>query len=114
MLRDRVLPALIGLLIGAFIGALIGLIDGWPITGLLAGASVGVVLVLLRDALHARRLMGWLRGHQSFSAPRDTGFWGEVAYRIEREIPQGRSRRRGRAATAGAVSVGHRRIALAA
>ncbi len=54
--------------------------------GALAGAVLGLLGVLGRDAVHGWRLMRWLRGSRDDSAPRDAGFWGEVAYRIERAL----------------------------
>jgi len=50
------------------------------------GAFVGVALVVTYDLLRARPLLNWLRGTQSQGAPRNTGFWGELAYRIERAL----------------------------
>ena len=47
-------------------------------------ARVGVVALL--DSLRGSRLLRWLRGAQAGPAPRDTGFWGELGYRIERSI----------------------------
>ena len=32
------------------------------------------------------RLMRWLRGSHEDLAPRDTGFWGEIGYRVERSL----------------------------
>ena len=34
----------------------------------------------------ADRLLEWLRGKQLDNAPRDTGLWGELGYRIERAV----------------------------
>ena len=55
------------------------------------GASLGGLLgflgVVLFDALRGWRLLRWLRGGSlSTTAPRDSGFWGELAYRIERSL----------------------------
>ena len=38
------------------------------------------------DALRAGRLLQWLRGPQDDTAPRDTGLWGELGYRVERSL----------------------------
>ncbi len=54
--------------------------------GVALGVMVGVVVGVFWDAWRAQRLMNWLRGPQSTTAPRDTGFWGELAYRIERTL----------------------------
>jgi two-component system phosphate regulon sensor histidine kinase PhoR len=42
--------------------------------------------VVLLDSLRGHRLMRWLRGGQEDRAPRDTGFWGEIGYRVERSV----------------------------
>jgi two-component system phosphate regulon sensor histidine kinase PhoR len=86
---SRVMPALVALVVGAMFGGLVGLLVGVPGWLAAAGGALGVAASELRDALHARRLMEWLRGPQSETAPRDTGFWGEMAYRVEREVRKG-------------------------
>jgi two-component system, OmpR family, phosphate regulon sensor histidine kinase PhoR len=45
-----------------------------------------VALVAVLDSVRGHRLMAWLRGTQKGEAPRDTGFWGELAYRFERTV----------------------------
>lgn len=57
----------------------------------LAGALCGMALAVALDLLRARPLLNWLRGTQDADAPRHTGFWGELGYRIERAL---RSRER--------------------
>jgi two-component system phosphate regulon sensor histidine kinase PhoR len=54
--------------------------------GLVAGGAVGVLLHASVEALRGQRLMHWLRGAQDTAAPRDTGFWGELGYRVERAL----------------------------
>jgi len=85
------LPRLLTALAAAALAALIGLLaatiltlptTGWAITG----ALLGLALVVARDALRAGHLMAWLRGSQAAGAPRDTGFWGELGYRMERAL----------------------------
>ena len=71
------LGALVGLLLGAELGALIGALTG----GLVAFASIVVF-----DSLRGWRLMRWLRDAHQGTAPRDAGFWGELAYRMERSL----------------------------
>jgi two-component system, OmpR family, phosphate regulon sensor histidine kinase PhoR len=68
---------------GAGLGALLtpGALTG---LGVAMGIAAGVAASLWWDARRAERLMDWLRGSQNNTAPRDTGFWGELAYRIER------------------------------
>jgi two-component system phosphate regulon sensor histidine kinase PhoR len=73
-------------LLGAGIGAIVGdLVDARQL-GPALGAAVAVALWVTVDGLRALRLMAWLRGDLERSAPRDRGFWGEAAYRIERAL----------------------------
>ena len=91
MLR-RVAAALVALAIGALFGWIVGSLVRWPQVGGIAGAALGVGMFSLRDGWRGRRLMRWLRGAQEQPAPRDTGFWGELGYRIERLLRQRESR----------------------
>ncbi len=72
----------------AFAGGLGFLISG-P-SGLAIGVSIGAVAALLAvvalDARRASQLMRWLQGSMQDAAPRDTGLWGELAYRAERAL----------------------------
>jgi two-component system phosphate regulon sensor histidine kinase PhoR len=82
----RSIAGVIAMCIGGAAGYVTGGAAGAPWVGLLAGAAVAVAALGLFDALRATRLVEWLRGAQSDPAPRDTGFWGEVGYRIERAL----------------------------
>jgi len=84
----RSLVAALAVLAGMAFGALVGGAVGAPRWGLVLGGLAGALLGVLRDALRGERLMAWLRGAQAGSAPRDTGFWGELAYRFERALRQ--------------------------
>jgi two-component system phosphate regulon sensor histidine kinase PhoR len=84
-------PGRIGALLAALGGgALVGLATGgamgWPVLGTLVGAALAVVLLATLDARRGAQLLHWLRGAQHEPAPRDTGFWGEVGYRVERAL----------------------------
>jgi two-component system, OmpR family, phosphate regulon sensor histidine kinase PhoR len=82
----RVFALLFGLAAGAALGWMIGRglgASGW---GVACGAAAGVALTASIDALRAKRLMAWLRGPQTQPAPRDTGFWGETGYRVEKAL----------------------------
>ena len=68
---------LAGLLVSGNRGALLGAL----LFGMLGFAGVAVL-----DSLRGWRLMNWLRTSQESQAPRDSGFWGEVAYRVERSL----------------------------
>ena len=74
------------LLAGGLLGWLLGLVLRAPLLVGALGSAAGVVTVGLFDGLRGRRLMRWLRGSQSGYAPRDSGFWGELGYRVERAV----------------------------
>lgn len=57
-----------------------------PHVGALLGAGAGAAVHMFWDGWRGRRLMEWLRGSIEKQAPRDAGFWGEIAYRIERAL----------------------------
>ncbi len=71
---------------GGFLGFLAGEAVHAPVVGAVLGGAVSVSLLSLVDTLRGYRLIRWLSGTQEQTAPRDTGFWGEIAYRVERSI----------------------------
>ena len=86
-LLPRLLTALAVAAAAALVGHLAAAMLRLPTTGwAIAGGLLGLVLVAARDALRAGHLMAWLRGSQTSDAPRDTGFWGELGYRMERAL----------------------------
>jgi len=82
----RVLACVLTVLLGGAAGFLIGGLSGTPVAGALFGAALAAALQGAYDALQGYRLMNWLRGQQEGPAPRKTGFWGEIGYRIERAV----------------------------
>lgn len=82
-LRRSVL-ALIIVLVGGLLGQLAGAAVDAPLSGAVLGCVAAVALMVFRDMLRALRLIAWLRGSQTDSAPRDSGLWGEIGYRVER------------------------------
>ena len=82
----RVASALTAMAIGALLGWIAGSLLRWPHLGAMVGASLTLTFVALRDAGKGRQLRAWLRGGQEQPAPRDTGFWGELGYRVERAL----------------------------
>ena len=74
------------LALGAAIGWIVGRATASAAAGAGVGATVGLGLVAAIDAVRAGRLLAWLRGTHEVQAPRDTGFWGEVGYRVERAL----------------------------
>ncbi len=82
----RVAAAMMALAIGAGIGWVVGSILRWPVLGAVGGAAASAAMVTVVDAWRGRRLMAWLRGAQDDPAPRNTGLWGELGYRVERSL----------------------------
>jgi len=82
----RVASALMAMAIGAALGWIVGSLVHWPHLGVVVGAALSVGLVALRDAGKGRQLRAWLRGGQDQPAPRGTGLWGELGYRVERSL----------------------------
>lgn len=86
VLLPRVLAALGAGVGGAAAGYVAGALRDWPLSGAVLGAAFGLAMIVGADAMRGRKLLRWLRGAQEGSAPRDTGFWGELGYRIERAL----------------------------
>jgi two-component system phosphate regulon sensor histidine kinase PhoR len=82
----RLTGVIAALLAGGLLGWLLGLVLSAPLLAGVLGSAAGVITVGIFDGLRGRRLMRWLRGSQIEDAPRDTGFWGELGYRIERVV----------------------------
>jgi two-component system phosphate regulon sensor histidine kinase PhoR len=86
-LGRRLFMALVSVLCGSLVGWLVGALFQAPsILCAAVGSTLAVTLVVLADAVPARRLMQWLRSSQEHPAPRGKGFWGEVGYRVERAL----------------------------
>jgi two-component system phosphate regulon sensor histidine kinase PhoR len=85
-LLPRLLLALGAVFLGFIVGVSVRAATGFEALGLGLGVGTGVGLFLLVDAIRGARLLSWLRGQQLENAPRDTGLWGELGYRIERAV----------------------------
>lgn len=85
-LLPRLLKALGAALLGFVVGAAVRAATGIDGLALALGVLTGVGLVLFVDAVRGNRLLNWLRGTQQDNAPRDTGLWGELGYRVERAM----------------------------
>lgn len=85
-LLSRLLMALGGALFGFVVGAVVHSATSLESLSLGLGVVAGVLLVLVVDAVRGNRLLNWLRGNQLDTAPRDTGLWGELGYRVERAM----------------------------
>jgi two-component system, OmpR family, phosphate regulon sensor histidine kinase PhoR len=82
----RTAAALLVVLVSALAGALVGALLHATLAMALFAAVLAIVLLVLRDSWRGHRLMEWLRGPQAEPAPRNTGFWGEMGYRVERAL----------------------------
>ncbi|MCE4557731.1 phosphate regulon sensor histidine kinase PhoR [Roseateles cellulosilyticus] len=85
-LLPRLLLAFGATLLGFVLGAAVRAATGVDSLGLGLGVVMGVLTVLMFDAVRGHRLLSWLRGNQTDGAPRDTGLWGELGYRVERAM----------------------------
>ena len=73
---------LTGVLLGWGLGSLTGAVE----SGTWVGGFTGGVLFVIRDRVRGTALLAWLRGPLDVPAPRQAGFWGELAYRAERVL----------------------------
>ncbi|WP_280150471.1 phosphate regulon sensor histidine kinase PhoR [Piscinibacter sp. XHJ-5] len=85
-LIPRLLAATLAVILGGLVGMAVGNAWSWPAIGALLGAAAAALAHAFVDAWRGHRFMNWLRGQMEGSAPRDTGFWGEVGYRVERSV----------------------------
>jgi two-component system phosphate regulon sensor histidine kinase PhoR len=85
-LLPRLVTRVLAMLAGGLAGFVLGRPVESPVVSVLIGAAVAVALLAVLDTLRGYRLITWLRGAQESQAPRDTGFWGELGYRVERSI----------------------------
>jgi two-component system phosphate regulon sensor histidine kinase PhoR len=76
------------LVFGALVGAVGGALLGLPWAGAALGALTGSLVSMVVDMRRGLRLLDWLRGPQQADAPREQGYWGELAYRLERALRQ--------------------------
>jgi two-component system phosphate regulon sensor histidine kinase PhoR len=88
MMPISVLRLGFALVSGALLGTLVGALLAQPLAGAAAGALAGTLLSLAVDLRRGLGLLDWMRGPQQADAPRDQGYWGELAYRIERALRQ--------------------------
>ena len=85
LLPRFVLAALV-VLIGSLVGLWAERFLHVPLVAQLLGCGTAVGGLVLLDAVRGHRLLQWLRGAQADAAPRDTGIWGELGYRVERAV----------------------------
>ncbi|MBS0448448.1 MAG: phosphate regulon sensor histidine kinase PhoR [Proteobacteria bacterium] len=84
---SRLLPRVLACVLAALAGGLAAwLLGGAAPARLLAGVACGIAIIVALDTWRGYRLINWLRGSQEGEAPRDAGFWGELAYRVEKSL----------------------------
>jgi two-component system, OmpR family, phosphate regulon sensor histidine kinase PhoR len=84
----RSIAAVTVVVVVAAIAALFGVLMQIAVPAMFVGGILAVTLLVVRDSWRGQGLMDWLRGTQTTQAPRDSGFWGEMAYRTEKVIRQ--------------------------
>ena len=85
---SRVATAVLLTLAGAGLGGLFGWLFDSPFDGLIPGALAGAATSAFADRARGYRLLKWVQSAQHRPAPKVPGFWGELAYRIERALQQ--------------------------
>jgi len=85
-LLPRALLAAFAAALGAVAGGAIGWGGDVVLVLTVLGGSIGAAASALVDRVKGYRLMNWVRGDHARPAPRDTAFWGELAYRVERAL----------------------------
>lgn len=84
----RTIVALLVVMASAGLAALFGVLAHVAVPAMFLGGLLAVALLVVRDSLRGQSVLDWLRGAQIGSAPRDGGFWGELAYRTEKALRQ--------------------------
>jgi len=82
----RTLSAVAAVLVCAGVGAALGRLVGAPTVVAIVAAAAGAGALAAREAVRGQALMDWLRGPQADRPPGGSGWWGELAYRIERAL----------------------------
>lgn len=83
-LLPRLLVATLHVVVLGLIGWLVGGAWHWPVLGALMGTVLGAQAYALRDAWRGHRFLKWLQARDVLPPPKDSGFWGEASYRVER------------------------------
>ena len=82
----RSLAALLVVICVAGIATLFGVLLREAVPAMVLGGLLAMFALVVRDSLRGQGLMNWLRGPLQTPAPRDSGFWGELAYRTEKAL----------------------------
>jgi two-component system, OmpR family, phosphate regulon sensor histidine kinase PhoR len=87
-LLPRLAVAMLAVGFGIFAGQLLGRLADAPLWGGWIGGVLAVALGGIVDMVRGARLVAWLRTGRTEGSPRDPGFHGELAYRVERALRQ--------------------------
>jgi two-component system, OmpR family, phosphate regulon sensor histidine kinase PhoR len=82
----RLFAGVFSVLIGGGLGHWLGSTLHMPALGLLLGAVLGTGLMLFIDTVRGHRVLRWLGSASDSASPKVHGFWGEMAYRVERGL----------------------------
>ena len=85
-LLPRLVAGVLAMIAGGVGGLLVERPGAASALGVLIGGTCAIAAIAVFDTLRGYRLINWLRGSQEDAAPRDTGFWGELGYRMERSL----------------------------
>jgi len=85
-LPPRIVYAVLAVVLAVGVGLWAETMFGLHYLSLLVAATSGVALVAIVDGLRGHQLLQWLSGGQDGPAPRDTGLFGELGYRIEKAV----------------------------
>jgi two-component system phosphate regulon sensor histidine kinase PhoR len=83
---ERLATVAVIVVLGGLLGSAVGVAAGWPILGTLGGALVAAFVAAGLERRRGSRLLDWVRDRSEASAPRDGGYWAELAYRIEKAL----------------------------
>jgi len=83
---ERLATVAVIVVLGGLAGSAVGVPAGWPILGTLGGALVAAFVAAGLERRRGSRLLDWVRDRSEASAPRDGGYWAELAYRVEKAL----------------------------
>jgi two-component system phosphate regulon sensor histidine kinase PhoR len=83
---ERLATVAVIVTIGGFAGSALGAAAGWPLLGTLGGALAAAFVGAGLERRRGLRLLDWVSEHSQSPAPRDGGYWAELAYRVEKAL----------------------------
>ena len=83
---ERLATVAVIVVLGGLAGSAVGGAAGWPILGTLGGALVASFVAAGLERQRGLRLLEWVSQRSQASAPRDGGYWAELAYRVEKAL----------------------------